>query len=207
MEPVTPQLDELACRARSLVDSGGRILGIAGAPGSGKSTLADDLVARIGAGACLLPMDGFHLADDELRRRGLQHRKGAPDTFDVEGYLHTLRRVRDRQVAVLAPRFDRELEAAIAGSICVDPSVDLVITDGNYLLVRDGRWKAVARLLDECWMLELADHERRRRLIARHEQFGRSPDDARRWVSDVDDVNADVVRLRSAEPNLVVAIA
>ena len=36
-------------------------------------------------------MDGFHLAGAQLERLGLCGRKGAPETFDVEGYVHLLR--------------------------------------------------------------------------------------------------------------------
>ena len=46
-----------------------RLLGITGAPGVGKSTVAA-LLAR-SWGAVVVPMDGFHLADVELARRGL----------------------------------------------------------------------------------------------------------------------------------------
>ena len=64
------------------------MLGLTGSPGAGKSTWAAALVDSWGgaSSAVLLPMDGFHLADVELRRRGLLERKGAPETFDAEGF-------------------------------------------------------------------------------------------------------------------------
>lgn len=37
-----------------------------------------------------VPLDGFHLHDDELARLGRSDRKGAPDTFDVDGYVALL---------------------------------------------------------------------------------------------------------------------
>ena len=61
----------------------GRLLGLTGAPGVGKSTLAARLASAWDA--VVVPMDGFHLADVELARRGLLGRKGAPETFDAEG--------------------------------------------------------------------------------------------------------------------------
>ena len=88
-----------------------RLLGITGAPGAGKSTLAAALAAAYDG--VVVPMDGFHLADVELTRRGLLDRKGAPETFDAEGYAALLARIRARtEATVLAPRFDRRPRAA-----------------------------------------------------------------------------------------------
>src|SRR5579884_3533554 len=100
---------ELVARARALAGSGSRrLLGIAGPPGAGKSTLAERLVRELNGLAVQVPMDGFHLADAELRRLGRLSRKGAPDTFDPHGYLALLRRLRTPEpgVTVYAPGFD-----------------------------------------------------------------------------------------------------
>jgi pantothenate kinase len=199
--------EQLIARAEALIERGGRMLGIAGAPGAGKSTLAEELVQRLGGRAQLLPMDGFHLADDELARRGSLSRKGAPDTFDVGGYVSALQRVRARDVAVMVPRFDRHLEAAIAGSICIDPGIELVVTDGNYLLLDLDPWRKVAPLLDERWMLQVDDAVRVQRLIDRHVAHGRSPAQAAAWVAEVDEANARLVRLSSAPADLVVQLS
>jgi pantothenate kinase len=197
----------LISRADALLARGGRVLGIAGAPGAGKSTVAAALVEHYGERARLLPMDGFHLADDELARRGALARKGAPDTFDVDGYVSALQRVRARHAAVLVPRFDRHLEAAIAGAICIGPEVDLVVTDGNYLLLDVEPWRAVAPLLDERWMLTIDDDVRVRRLVARHVAHGRSADAAARWVAEVDEANAALIRRCSARADLDVQLS
>ena len=54
------------------------------------------LRAEMGADAVgHLPMDGFHLADAQLDRLGRRNHKGAPDTFDVDGYVAALRRLHD----------------------------------------------------------------------------------------------------------------
>jgi pantothenate kinase len=199
---VTPTLRELIGRADRLIAAGGRVLGIAGAPGSGKTTLAESLVAHFGQRARLLPMDGFHFAGEELARRGLAHRKGAPDTFDVDGYVTTLRRIKARDTPVLAPRFHRDIEEAVAAAICIEPDVELVVTEGNYLLLCDGHWDAVAALLDERWMVTLDDSVRTARLVARHEHFGRAPAEAQRWVGEVDQLNAELIAMHSAAADL-----
>jgi pantothenate kinase len=170
-----------------------RILGIAGAPGAGKTTYAERLVAESPVPAVHLPMDGFHLADVALRRLGLLDRKGAPETFDAWGYAALLVRIRDATTTVWAPAFARDLEQPVAGAVAVDPEIELVVTEGNYLLLDRPEWREVRRALDEVWFLDVADDVRRPRLVARHVEFGRSPAEAEAWVTRVDDANAVLV--------------
>src|SRR5262249_27431090 len=90
-------LDQLLDRARRLATERRAILGITGPPGSGKSTLAALLASRLDPNklwVANVPMDGFHLADEALVRLGRRGRKGAIDTFDGDGYLALLRRIR-----------------------------------------------------------------------------------------------------------------
>jgi pantothenate kinase len=199
-----PGLNELLERAHRVVDAGGRVLGIAGVPGAGKSTLAEQLVDVWGPTACLLPMDGFHLADDELRRLGRHDRKGAPDTFDVDGYVAALCRVRERSADVLVPRFDRSLEAAIAGSLRIATSAELVVTEGNYLLLDEPGWRDVRPLLDEAWLITADEDERIEQLVARHEAHGRDRHAATEWVSSVDQPNARRIEASSVAADLVI---
>ncbi|MEV7430237.1 nucleoside/nucleotide kinase family protein [Nocardioides sp. NPDC092400] len=167
-----------------------RLLGLTGAPGVGKSTAAAALAAE--HGAAVVPMDGFHYADVELARRGLVEVKGAPDTFDAEGYAALLRRVRGCEPAVVAPAFDRDLEQPLAGAIAVPPT-GTVVTEGNYLLLDQPRWRAVRAEVEEVWHLHVDADLRRERLVARHVRHGKSPDQARAWVDRVDEPNARLV--------------
>jgi pantothenate kinase len=195
-------------RATALADGGGRaLLGIAGPPGAGKSTLAAALVAALAERAVLVPMDGFHLADAELDRLGRRHRKGAPDTFDTAGYVHLLRRLRERaDDVVYAPVFVREQEQAVAGALAVSREVPIVVTEGNYLLADDG-FAPVRDLLDEVWFVDVDPVVRRARLVARHVQHGRSPEQAERWVASSDDLNATLVDTTRGRADLVVRLA
>ncbi len=203
----------LTRRAERLATADGRrILGIAGAPGAGKSTLATSLTARLAAalGAQLsvsVPLDGFHLADEELVRLGRADRKGAPDTFDGHGYVAMLRRLRAADDPVVyAPRFDRHAEAALAGAIPVSASTPLVVTEGNYLLDVEPPWDQVRELLDEAWYVEVDEGARRDRLIARHIAHGRAPDVATAWADGPDQRNAERIVAGAHRADLLVSL-
>lgn len=185
------------------VPPGIRLLGITGAPGAGKSTLAAALRER--DGVTVVPMDGFHYADVELVRRGLRERKGAPETFDAEGYAALVRRIRDGEADVVAPMFERDIEQPIAGAIAV-PARGTVVTEGNYLLLDEPRWRAVRDQLDAVWHVVVDDAVRRERLVARHIRFGKTPDEARAWVASVDEPNARLVEACRERADLVVEL-
>lgn len=180
------------------------LLGITGAPGAGKSTLAAVLAAA--CGAALVPMDGFHYADVELMRRGLLERKGAPETFDAEGYAALLRRVRAGEESVVAPAFERDLEQPLAGAIAV-PSTGPVVTEGNYLLLDEPRWRAVRAELGPVWYVVTDEALRVERLVARHVRFGKTPDAARAWAERVDAPNARLVEAARDRADLVVDLS
>ena len=202
---------DLVARAVALCADGRAVLGLAGCPGAGKTTVAEALAAAaaavLGADAVAhVPMDGFHLADRQLDRLGLRDRKGAPETFDIDGYVALLRRLLDPAElrTVYAPVFERDLEQALAGAVAVGPDVRLVVTEGNYLLLDRPGWRDLSAVLTETWFVEVDDVERVRRLVARHELFGKSHDAAVAWVATVDEPNAALVRSTRDRADVVV---
>lgn len=154
------------------VKPGQRILvAVAGPPASGKSTLADGLRASVnalGRSAALLAMDGFHLDDQVLVPRGLRLRKGAPHTFDVAGLTCILERLRaNAEPEIAVPVFDRDLEIARAGAAMIPTTAEVVIIEGNYLLLDADGWRDLRTFFDVTVLLSTSEDALRERLLAR----------------------------------------
>ena len=179
-------------RAERSPSSGRLLVGLVGAPGAGKSTVAATIATAL-PGTAVLPMDGFHLPQSRLRELGRRERMGAPDTFDVAGFaavLAHLREVDNSGRTVRAPGFDREIEEPVPDAVALRPELSTIIVEGNYLLLDDGGWEAIAPLLHATVGIVVDDAIRRERLIARHIAFGKAPDAARAWALGPDERNA-----------------
>ncbi|WP_341872066.1 nucleoside/nucleotide kinase family protein [Nitratireductor basaltis] len=182
--------------AQALIErrSGKRqMIAIAGAPGSGKSTLAHDaaeaLAAR-GVSAAVIPMDGFHYDDAVLAELKLSDRKGAPETFDFEGFECLLKRLASAQAAVAIPLFDRSMELSRAAAALVHPETEMLLVEGNYLHLDEEPWRRLSTLFDLRIFLDVSLEELERRLNARWADHGREAEAALRWVQDNDLPNA-----------------
>jgi pantothenate kinase len=144
--------------------------------------------------AIVAPMDGFHLSNRVLAERGLRTVKGAPETFDAEGFVALLRRAREETEATVRwPEFHRELDEPTPEAIAITPDAKLVITEGNYLLLDRPRWRKVRTLLDDVWYIDAPREVLRTRLLERQLAAGRSEEDAVEHVDGSDLPNAELV--------------
>jgi pantothenate kinase len=194
-------LSSLVEHLRHTQSAARRLIAIAGPPGAGKSTVVEMLCAKLNQHdanvARILAMDGFHFDDRVLEARGQLARKGAPDTFDVDGFAAMLDRLRadaGRDIAV--PVFDRTLEIARAGAEIIPASTRIVIVEGNYLLLDDpthSSWAPLASRFDVTVMLDVPRARLAERLAARWRGFGLDGVAVAAKVEGNDLVNADLV--------------
>lgn len=170
MQSMTNHVNLLSERVHAMRTDRARVMvGLVGAPGSGKSTLASELSRRLALQKCpniVVPMDGFHLDNAVLEKRDLLPRKGAPETFDFDGFIRMVRALRSCET-VVAPRFDRTRDIAIAGALHVPPETPVVIVEGNYLMFDEAPWKSLETMWSLSARLDVPMPELRARLIQR----------------------------------------
>ena len=170
MKNITKQVSMIADKIHEIRETKDRCLvAIAGAPGSGKSTLAEEVARRLNLQKCpalVVPMDGFHLDNTILEGRGHLPRKGAPETFDGEGFLIMIKRLH-ATMEVYAPTFDRTRDIAIAGSVHIPADLPVIIAEGNYLMFDEDPWNDITDIWDLTVRLDVPMEELRGRLIQR----------------------------------------
>ncbi len=195
-------LDELVVEIERTPYSGlRRVVALVGSPASGKSSLADKLVTKIDA-SCVVPMDGFHLDNGLLLQRDLIERKGAPQTFDVAGFVHIVGRLKQER-EIVYPVFDRTLDKAIAGAGCVAEDIKTVIVEGNYLLLDQPGWRELSSIWDLSITLAVSRDVLCDRLIRRWLDHGFSEEDARKKAEGNDLKNADQIEQGSLPADIV----
>lgn len=174
------------------------LIGIAGQPGAGKSTLVEAL--KRGCSETLgpervfgLPMDGFHLTNQELRDAGLSDRKGAPATFDAQRFASALESLAVATKTVTWPAYSRVLHEPLPDAIVIPQTAELIFIEGNYLLLKNPSWRKIKVLLDSIWYVDADLQTIRERLLKRQLDAGRSRSQAESHVHDSDMKNARLV--------------
>jgi pantothenate kinase len=184
------------------------LIGIIGKPGAGKSTLSKFLMSKLPKEfVTVVPMDGYHLSNKILKELERADRKGAPDTFDVAGFVSLIKRIRSEHTQnIYYPIFDRAIEESVAAQGVVTSATKVVIIEGNYLLHDESGWESCKDLLDESWMVDIDDDMRIARLISRHIAFGKEPEAAKAWAKGTDEENAKLIERGRNRADFVVAI-
>ena len=173
------------------------VVGIAGGPGSGKSTFAVRLKELINSNAKadlaqIFPMDGFHRKNIALERSGLISVKGAPETFDVKGYLSMLNRIKLGE-NLKAPVYSREIHDVIENALSIEPYHKIIITEGNYLFYDMAGWCEIKDIIDLKIYIEAEKNVCEKRLLERHMRGGKTEAEALEKIREVDMKNFDLI--------------
>lgn len=178
-------------------------------PGAGKSTLAKFLeqlsrersneVEPIRA----LSMDGYHYTAaymnvTTIERDGeqilMRDIKGAPETFDVDLLVDKIREVRSEGTNWNI--YDRKIHDVLPDYWSVED--DIILIEGNYLLLKEAGWTNVRVLADYSVFIEAEPYLLRERLINRKVAGGKSREEAEKFYNFSDGRNIERVLKNSA---------
>ena len=183
-----------------------RLVAIAGAPGAGKSTFAKQLSNQFEAAGyanAIMPMDGFHLDNSILLQFGLLERKGAPETFDIDGFSRLIATLATED-QVFYPKFDRKNDLTIANAGMIDSECNIVLIEGNYLLYDASEWRNLKNQWDVSIWLEVAPALLEQRLIQRWLDHGHPPEQAKHRAQTNDMRNVELVRNNLIAPDFII---
>ncbi len=169
-----------------------KIIAIVGAPASGKSTLAQRLKELI-PNSAILAMDGFHFDDFILKNRVHLARKGAPHTYDIDGFSYILERVAKGQNDIAVPVFDRSLELSRNSAEIIPMTANTIIVEGNYLLLDDPQWAECRKYYDLTVMINVNLKTIHERLIERWKAYDYSRERSEIKINENDLPNARLV--------------
>jgi type I pantothenate kinase len=121
------------------------VIGIAGSVAVGKSTTARILQALLARWpnhpkVDLITTDGFLYPNAVLEARGLMHRKGFPESYNLRRLVKFLADVKAGQPEVAAPIYSHQIYDIVPGQLQVVRQPDIMIVEGlNVLETSDGQ--------------------------------------------------------------------
>ena len=199
-------------------EKGRRVLAmLAAPPGAGKTTLLSFLEKLSREQPDILPvqvigMDGFHRRQEYLlshmtERDGKQipmvDIKGAPETFDLEGLTRAVRKAAAGEILGW-PVYDRMLHNPVENAVRVEG--DIVLLEGNYLLLDEEGWRELHALADYTVSVSAEEGMLRERLIDRRIRTGVDREKAVRFVDFSDMPNVRLCLGKSLPADLRLAL-
>ncbi len=191
---------------------------IAAPPGVGKTTLSLFLeylsnntestqeVQSVG-------IDGFHYPQEYLVKNKIvidgediimKEVKGSPETFDFERLKRKIIALKERNLEVKWPIYDRSKHDIVPDQILIDHNI--ILLEGNWLLLNEENWKDLVNLCDYSVFISAKESMLRERLIHRKIRGGLSKQDAERFYEKSDRKNVMRVLENRIEPDLMLEL-
>ncbi len=194
----TPLLEHLSDMQEEKKDR--LLVMLAAPPGAGKSTLsgflehlAGDIIP--GKKVQAIGMDGFHRRQDYLtshrtivdgRELLMVDIKGAPITFDLDAFKEKIREMMSEERCGW-PVYNRLLHNPVEDAVFVDG--DIIILEGNYLLLDEAGWRDLSDLADYTISISADPDMLKERLIERKLSTGSPMEKAVKFVEFSDMAN------------------
>lgn len=150
--------------------------------------------------AYVLPMDGYHLTRAQLSAmpnpEEAHYRRGAAFTFDPEGYLALVEKLRKpiepTTRTIWAPSFDHAIKDPVEKDIAIPRTARVVLIEGLYTALSypapksdtpstdtkaavQSAWSEACSLMDEIWLISVPIPVATERVAKRNFQAGLSP--------------------------------
>ena len=199
-------------------EKGRRILVLLAAPpGAGKSTL-NSFLQKLSeehdefTDLQAIGMDGFHRRQEYLlthttMRDGAEVRmvdiKGAPITFNLDLLKQRIRELFEKEITPW-PTYDRHLHNPVENAITVEN--DIVILEGNYLLLDEDGWRELRDLADYTISIRADESLLRGRLVDRKIKSGNTRELAEKFVDFSDMANVRLCLEKTVKPDLELSL-
>ena len=183
---------------------------LAAPPGAGKSTLAallEELSCAVEGAAPLqsVGMDGFHFCNAYLDAHGLRSVKGAPETFDARAFVEKIAETRRSTGEVRWPAYSRVAHDVVPDAL--EMAGEVVLVEGNYLLLDEPCWRDLRPLADLTVFLRADEGLLRERLVARKVAGGMSRVDAEDFYEASDGPNVQRVLTGSIPADVTLSLS
>lgn len=167
---------------------------LAAPPAAGKSTLVSflqELAAQQGLSLTAIGMDGFHRYQDYLLSHTVEldgeivpmvKVKGSPISFDLTKLRERIERLLREDCPW--PHYDRKLHNPVEGAVNI--SGDIVLLEGNYLLLDEPGWRELKALSDYSIFITAREEDVKERLVTRKAASGMPRQEAERFVESSD---------------------